>query len=354
VAVTGGHRDAPSAPGAKAVLAYGEVMLRLKAPGFERLLQSPRLEVCVGGAEMNVLASLARFGHETRFITSLPDHALGEFAFAEIRALGIGTSDIRRRPGRMGLYFLESGHGSRPAQVLYDRAGSVFALDDSMRSWPDLLRGTALVHLTGITPALSLHAAASCLEAAQQARRLGATVSVDVNFRARVWDAAPHSVEVGLVPLLRQAQILFASSGDLAASLQLPADPNASSPIEEFERLSAAALERLPELDMICTCLRIGERADHATLRAIGRTRREVYRSAARQIHSVVDRIGSGDAFAAGVLHGHLRGHFIGESLDFGLAAAVLKHSIPGDVNRVSEGEVIACVAGDSAALVRR
>ena len=338
----------------KAVVAYGEVMLRLKSPGFQRMLQSPLLEVCVGGAELNVLASLAQFGHEARLVTTLPDHALGEVALAEIRALGIGTTGINRRPGRIGLYFLEGGHGFRPGQIIYDRAGSAFVLDEADRSWVEVLSDAALLHLTGITPALSVHAAASSLRAAQHARRLGLTVSLDVNFRAQLWEAAPHTREAALTPLLRQAHILFASCGDLAASLGLPLGPNLDSPMEAFERLSASALEHLPDLEVICTCLRLGEQADRARLIAVGRTRRESYRSAERQIHSMVDRIGTGDAFAAGVLHGRLGDQSLGGSLDFGLAAAVLKHSVAGDINRVSETEVTACMNGVSAALIRR
>ena len=337
------------------MVAYGEVLLRLRSPGFERLLQSPRLDVCVGGAEMNVLASLARFGHESeRLVTTVPDHAFGEMALAEIRALGIDTSAILRRPGRMGLYFLEAGHGLRSGQIIYDRAGSAFSLDDTPRSWPDLLANAGLLHLTGITPALSAVAAANNLLAAQHARRLGLIVSVDVNFRAQLWAAAPHSREALLLPLFRQAHIVFASSGDLSASLGLSLNPAADSASEEFKRVSADALDRLPDLEFIGTCLRLGEFADQARLVAVGRTRRESHRTAEREIPGMVDRIGTGDAFAAGVLHHWLRGQPIGPSLEFGLAAAALKHSVPGDVNRVSEAEVTACMERASAAFIRR
>lgn len=338
----------------KSVVAYGEVLLRLKSPGFERLLQSPQLEVCVGGAEMNVLASLGRFGHETRMITTLPDNALGEFALAELRALGIRAEGIHRIAGRIGLYFLESGHGVRAGRVLYDRAASAFALDDTPRAWPDLLRGADLLHLTGITPALSLPAAANCLQAAREARRLGLTVSLDANFRAQLWAAAPSTREAAFTPLVHEAQVLFASCHDLAAVLGMAPDPQAQSPVAEFERMSAAALERLPELQLVGTCLRLAEHADSARLIALGRTRQESYRSAERQIHSMVDRIGTGDAFAAGVLHGRLRGWSVADSLEFGLAAATLKHSIAGDINRVSEDEVAACLTGAPAGLLRR
>jgi 2-dehydro-3-deoxygluconokinase len=338
----------------KSAVGYGEVMLRLKAPGFERLLQTPRLEVCIGGAELNVLASLSRFGHETRMITTLPDDPLGEGALGEIRALGIGSAGVSRAAGRIGLYFVESGQGARAGRVLYDRAGSAFALDGTARSWADLLAGADLLHLTGITPALSAHAAANCRVAAREARRLGVTVSLDMNFRAQLWAQSPASFEAALSPLLHEAHILFASSADLKVTLGMASGPDSSAPAEEFERVSAAALERLPDLQLLCTCVRSGEHADRAQLTAVGRSRQEYYRSAERQIHSMVDRIGTGDAFAAGVLHGHLGARPIGRALEFGLAAAVLKHSISGDVNRVNEEEVESCLRGVSAGLLRR
>jgi len=337
----------------KVVAAYGEVLLRLKSPGCERLLQSPQLDVCLGGAEMNVLASLAQFGHATRLVTTLPDHALGETALAQLRGLGIGTSAVIRRHGRMGLYFLESGHGWRPGQVIYDRAASAFAVDESDRLWTELLADAALLHLTGITPALSVRTAANSLAAAQHARRLGAAVSVDVNFRARIWRDAPLTADTALLPLLHQARIVFASAGDLQASLDLPAQP-AHAPLEAFEHASAAALERLPQVEIVCTCLRLGEHADRAQLIGMARTRQHFYRTAGRDIHSTVDRIGSGDAFAAGVLHGRLGGRSVERAVDFGVAAAALKHSIAGDINRVTEDEVTACMEGGSAALLRR
>jgi 2-dehydro-3-deoxygluconokinase len=238
--------------------------------------------------------------------------------------------------------------------VLYDRGGSAFALDGSARSWPDLLAGADLLHLTGITPALSAQAAASCRAAAREARRLGVTVSLDVNFRAQLWAQSPATLEAVLSPLVHEAQILFASCADLKATLGIASDPDSGSRPEEFERVSAAALEQLPELRLLCACLRQGEHADRAELIAVGRSRQEYYRSAGRQIHSIVDRIGTGDAFAAGVLHGHLRDRPIARSLEFGLAAAMLKHSISGDINRVSEEEVESCLTGLSAGRLRR
>jgi 2-dehydro-3-deoxygluconokinase len=337
---------------ATTVAAYGEVMLRLKPPGHERLLQSPAFEVCVGGAEMNVLASLARFGRSTRLVTSLPDDPLGDAALAEIRALGIGTSAISRRAGRMGLYFLEGGQGWRAGQVIYDRAGSAFASDTTERAWTELLADAGHLHLTGITPALSGHTASQCLEAARRARRAGITVSLDINHRAQLWAAADRAAGTTLGPLLEEIDFLFASTRDLQMILLL-AESRASTE-EAFEDASAAALERLPHLGLICTCTRSGEHSDRVMIRALGRSRAELHRTAERQIHSIADRVGAGDAFAAGVLHRLLDGGSLAPALEFGSAAAALKHSVPGDVNRMSEAEVDACVSGAPASLMRR
>jgi 2-dehydro-3-deoxygluconokinase len=336
------------------VVAFGEVLLRLKAPGFERFLQTPLLEVFVGGAELNVLASLARFEHPVSLVTTLPQGPLGDAALAEIRALGIDASGVYRQAGRMGLYFAESGHGFRPGQILYDRAGSAFVTDQAAHPWAVLLAGAKLLHLTGITPALSAHAAAATIAAAQQARQLGLQVSLDVNFRAQLWAAAGRACEVVLAPLLQQVQILFASSTDLVSGLGLSMEAPEGTPIERFERTSASALDALPALQVVCTCLRQGERADSNRLIALGRDRSGLHVSPERLVETIVDRIGGGDAFAAGVLHSLLADRPLGAALEFGLAAAVLKHSIAGDVNRVSAAEVSAHLAGMSAALLRR
>jgi 2-dehydro-3-deoxygluconokinase len=338
----------------KSVVAFGEVLLRLKSPGFERILQSPQFQVCVGGAELNVLASLARFGHRTRLVSTLAVNPLGDAALAEIRAYGIDISAIDRRHGRMGLYFAESGHGHRPGQVLYDRAASAFAIDRSLRSWPALLADATLLHLTGITAALSSNAASTALAGAEEARRRGKKVSLDINFRAQLWAVAEQSCDVALVPLLHQAHILFASSADLISTLGLDDAAAKSSPVERFEQLATRALDTLPGLEMVCTCLRLGELAHRNELVAIGRDRNGTYVSAERTVEAIVDRIGAGDAFAAGVLHCLLAQKPLAQTLEFGLAAATLKHSVAGDVNRVSEEEIATLLAGKSAALMRR
>jgi 2-dehydro-3-deoxygluconokinase len=327
------------------VVAYGEVLLRLKSPGDERLLQGRVLEASVGGAELNVLASLSQFGRATRLATTLPDHSLGDAALAEIRALGIDTGAVNRRPGRLGIYFLERGQGARAGQVIYDRAGSAFAMDTSERSWPDLLSGASCLHLTGITPALSSDAAAGCLEAARAARRLGITVSLDINHRAQLWAATGNSAGAALAPLCAETTWLFANGRDMQMILEEDGS---------FEQLSASMLQRAPQLKLVCTCSRTGHHADRIVLGATGRTRTAFCATTERQIYSVVDRVGAGDAFAAGVLHGLLGAEPLQDALEFGLAAAVLKHTVPGDINRVSKAEVLASVKGVPASLLRR
>lgn len=357
----------PSSPTSQPIVAFGEVLLRLNSPGAERLLQSARLEAHVGGAELNTLAALSGFGHETRLITTLPQNPLGDAALAVVRSLGIQTGDLRRQPGRMGLYFAERGQGCRAGQVFYDRGGSAFALDDNPRPWPVLLRNTRWLHLTGITPPLGDGPATAAIEAAAAAGRLGVPMSLDVNFRAQLWAVASKPPETLLAPLLKQATVVFASADDLAVMNQRSAshgdtaagsdsapDGNAgATPVERYAAATARTLEALPKAQLICSCLRFGDQADSNRLVAAGRDRHGFHVTAERTVSGIVERIGSGDAFAAAVLHMHLQGAGLAQALEFGLAAAALKHSIVGDFSRISLAEIEALRQGRPALLRR-
>src|SRR5687768_6131452 len=172
------------------IVCFGELLLRLGAPGRQVLLQSPQFEVFVGGAEANVAVSLARFGHDSAQVGVYPDNALGAAAAGELRRHGVDTRALRTGPGRMGLYFLTPGAVHRPSEVLYDRAGSAFALaDPAAYDWPALLAGADWLHLSGVTPALGERAAAAAIAAAREARRLGVKVSFDGNYRPKLWEA---------------------------------------------------------------------------------------------------------------------------------------------------------------------
>jgi 2-dehydro-3-deoxygluconokinase len=332
------HCNNPFGPGEKGmggktigprVVCFGELLLRLAAPGRERLLQTPRLEVCVGGAEANVAVSLARFGHQAAVVGTVADNALGRAAAAELRRQGVETGSLRFAPGRQGLYFLAPGAGQRAAEVLYDRAGSAFATaPPASYDWPTLLAGADWLHVSGVTPALGPEGVAATLAAMRAARAAGLQVSFDGNFRPSLWaawDADPAAI---LREVFAEADLAFAGARDFALVLGVPADAGGEGDREAAFFAGSADAHALGAVQ----ARRGGARGVAAPLAVTG----------------IVDRIGAGDAFAAGILHGALAGLDEDEALRFALAAAVLKHSVPGDFNLVDVAEVEALARGDA------
>ncbi len=335
------------------VVCFGELLLRLAAPGRERLLQSARLEVCVGGAEANVGVSLARFGHRVSIISTVADNALGEAVVGELRRHGLDTGGVHRVPGRMGLYFLAPGAIHRPAEVLYDRAGSAFALAAAdAYDWTALLAGADWVHLSGITPALGANTAAAALAAARAARAAGAKVSFDGNFRPSLWQAWNGDAPGILRELMAEADVLFADYRDMG--VVLGGEYAQEQPLARVRVAAADAFAAFPHLHWMACTLRTPRNVDHHALSGVlvGRDA-GIALAAEQEVGPIVDRIGGGDAFAAGVLHGLASGWDAQRTIDFGLAAGCLKHSIPGDFNLVSEAEVEALV-GEGRYDVRR
>lgn len=335
------------------IVCFGELLLRLSAPGRERLLQSPRLDVRIGGAEANVGVSLSCFGHRVAAVGTVADNALGEAATGELRRHGVDTSGMRRVPGRMGLYFLAPGAIHRPAEVLYDRAGSAFALAAAdAYDWPALLHGADWLHLSGVTPALGANTAAAALAAARAARAAGAQVSFDGNFRPKLWEAWNGDARSILAELMAEADLLFADHRDMGVVLgaRFPQDE----PRERVEAAAAAAFDAFPRLRWMACTIREAHNVDRHALSAVlvGRDAGTVL-APREEVGPIVDRIGGGDAFAAGVLHGLIRGWEPQRTIRFGLAAGCLKHSIPGDFNLASEAEVEALV-GEGRYDVRR
>lgn len=315
---------------AQRILCFGELLLRLGSPPRELLLQTPALQVHVGGAEANVGIALASLGHAVGLIGSVADNALGHHAVGELRRHGVDTSRLRHAPGRMGLYFLETGALQRPSEVLYDRAGSAFALTDpAVYDWPQLLAGADMLHLSGVTPALGQAAADAAIAAARAARALGLHVVFDGNYRSTLWQAWDGDAPALLHALVACADTVFADHRDIAIVLRRSfgaADP------EQREREAAdAAFAAFPQLSCIASTRREQHSADHHRLGARLLRRQHSVHSRPVELAGVVDRIGAGDAFAAGVLHGLLSGLADADCLDFGLAAACLKHSVPGD-----------------------
>jgi len=325
---------------AATVRCFGELLLRLAAPDRQRLLQTPSLDVHIGGAEANVAVSLAAFGHDAGMISLVADNPLGAAATGELRRHGVDTSRIRAAHGRMGLYFLVPGAIHRPSEVIYDRADSAFALaDPAAYDWPALLQGAQWLHLSGVSPALGPEAANATIAAAAAAQALGVRVSFDGNFRPKLWERWNGDAAGILRQIMARADVLFADHRDIAVVLGMRFDQ-----AEAHERVQAAAdaaFAAFPSLQTLACTHRVAHSVDHHTLSAqlCRRGAGSVF-APPMEVAGIVDRIGGGDAFAAGVLHGLVTELPAEAAIGFGLAAACLKHSVPGDFNLVSLAEV--------------
>lgn len=338
------------------VVAFGEMLMRLKSPGNERLLQTPALEASFGGAEFNVAASLAQFGVAAMFVSVMPESALGEAARAEVRRFGVDASALQAGCGRMGLYFLEAGVQQRPAQITYDRAGSAFCrLEPKSFNWQALLSGASLLHVSGISAALGEGPHEAVCAAVVAARGLGIRVSVDINQRASLWADKLRPIHEYLRPLIEEATVLFAGADDGLACLGRAEPAGANAAPDRFQAFASAVLAEYPKVKAVISALRRATSADEFTLGGACLPREEpLVLGTARSLRGVVDRIGSGDAFVAGFLYGKLQSWSWAPALEFGLAAAALKHTVPGDVNRATVAEVQAVLAGEDASRVKR
>lgn len=324
------------------IVCFGELLLRLSAPAGQLMLQSPRLDTCIGGAEANVAVSLARLGHKVSMVSSLPDNPLGAAVRDGLRTHGVDTRAIRFAQGRLGLYFLTAGAVLRPSDITYDRVGSVFAgADPAEYCWPDLLKGAAWLHVSGISAATGEPGAQATLAAMREARAQGVKVSFDGNYRASLWAARGIDGAGVLRELMQHADLAFADQRDFALLLRRPELGQCSR-----GEAMAAAFAAFPHLSMVAATSRTQLANDRHDLSATLHTRSGALQARAYQLHGIVDRIGTGDAFAAGVLHGLLRGCSEEDFLAFGLAAAVVKHSIAGDFNLAGEAQIEAVRAG--------
>jgi 2-dehydro-3-deoxygluconokinase len=334
------------------IVCFGELLVRLSSPGRELLLQSPALQVHIGGAEANVAVSLRRLGHPTSVVSAVPDNALGHACTGELRKYDVDTSGVQFLSGRMGLYFLTHGAGHRPAEVLYDRADSSFAKAATAAfDWKSLLVNAQWLHVSGITPAVSANAAESARLAMIAARAAGLKVSFDCNFRARLWGARTPDAPAILRDLAGNADVLFGDQRDVAFIFgtdftRMPKNQHAQAAAD-------IAFKAFPNLQWIASTIRNRETMDSQELAGLMHTRTGSYTSRFFTLSGIVDRIGSGDAFAAGVIDQILRGAEPHSIAEFGCAAAALKHSIPGDFNLSSREDIQALLA-EHATDVRR
>lgn len=342
----------------KRVVTFGEIMLRLKSPGFERLFQSPTLEATFGGGEANVAVSLANYGLDAAFVSVLPKNDIGEAAIAELRRFGVDTSLIARGGDRVGIYYLESGANQRASKVVYDRAHSAIAEAKSGTiDWNKAFAGADWYHVTGITPAISQAAAEMTMESVKAAKALGITVSCDFNYRGKLWKWGKKAPEV-MTELVKFVDVGIANEEDCQKSLGITVDDvNVESgelDTAKYEALSAKMLQVFPNMKIIAITLRESKSADHNDWAACLRDADGFKLSRKYSITDIVDRVGGGDSFGSGLIYGLLTYESRQEALEFAVAASCLKHSIMGDFNRMSVSEVEKLKGGDASGRVQR
>jgi 2-dehydro-3-deoxygluconokinase len=317
------------------------VLIRLSPPDHELLLQSPVLKVIYGGAEANVAVGLSRLGRRSRMVSVLPDNHLGRAALAELRRWDVDVSGVKVGPGRMGLYFVTPGAALRSAEVLYDRAHSAFSrARPTDFDWAHELKGASWLQLSGITPALGASGAEVCLEAAGAAHALGVKVSFDGNYRAHLWAERPGQAPAILRQLLSCADLAFVTERDLALALER--DFVGSDDMASRTQAAEAAFATFPRLERIAGLLRTPGPGGHQQLSAAMFTRRSSIVAETLSLAGVVDRIGTGDAFAAGLLHGLLGEESEASALACGLRCAAHKHGVPGDFSMATAADLAA------------
>jgi 2-dehydro-3-deoxygluconokinase len=338
-------------------VAFGEIMLRLSPPGFERYLQSPVFQATFGGGEANVAVCLAWFGCESHYVTRLPPHAIGDACVRALRAEGVRTDHIQRGGERIGVYYAETGASQRGSNVIYDRARSaVTELQPGMVPWTDVFTGAAWFHTTGITPALGASAAASTREAIEAAKASGARVSLDLNFRKKLWTEA-QAQEV-MRPLVSLVDVVIANEEDIQSVLGLEvAGTDVATGHLNLDGYRAVSERIVREygVQLVAVTLRESYSAsDNGWSAALYDASSGEFHHSQRYEVRLVDRIGGGDSFAGGLIYGLLAGKTPADALRFAVAASALKQTIPGDFNRVTVAEVERVAKGDVSGRVQR
>jgi 2-dehydro-3-deoxygluconokinase len=342
----------------KTTVTFGEIMLRLAPPGFERILQSPQLVATFGGAEANVAVALAAFGLPASYVSVLPEkNPLADAAIGELRRFGVDTSHITFAKGRMGIYLVETGANQRPSKVVYDRERSAIALAKSGDlDWDAIFRDAGWFHITGITPAISESAAELALEAVRKARENGLRVSCDLNYRQNLWKWG-RSAQSVMPELVRHADVVIANEEDVQMALGIAADVDVKTgrlDAATYQALTDHVLSAYPNLKVVAVTLRESKSASHNGWSACLNDGQEFVTSRSYEITNIVDRVGAGDSFAAGLIYGLQRPGGNRQALEFAVAASCLKHSIPGDFMRLSVNEVEALLGGDASGRVQR
>ena len=341
------------------VVTFGEIMLRLATPGFERFGQSNTLSATFGGGEANVAVSLANYGIDARFVTRLPKNDIAESCIRELRGFGVDVSQIIHGGERMGIYYLETGAVNRASKVIYDRSHSSIAeIKDGMIDWKKVFENATWFHWTGITPAISESAMLVCAEAIEIANQKGITVSTDLNYRKNLWKYGKTAKEV-MPELVKGCDIILGNEEDaeMALGIQPKGVDVAGGHIDSKAYLSVSQqiMQQFPKCKKVITTLRSSINANHNNWSGVLYDGQKLYEAPTYQITHIVDRVGGGDSFMGGLIYGLLT--FKDDSqkaLNFAVATSCLKHTIYGDYNRVSVEEVLKLMEGDTSGRVNR
>ena len=330
-------------------------MLRLSTPGNSRFVQSDSFDVVYGGGEANVAVSLASYGHDAYFVTKLPSHEIGQSALNALRRYGVHTDYIARGGERVGIYYLETGASMRPSKVIYDRAhSSISEAEPTDFDFDKIMEGADWFHWSGITPAISDKAAELTRLACEAAKRHGVKVSVDLNFRKKLW--TKEKAQSVMRPLMQYVDVCIGNEEDAELCLGFKPDADVEGGRTDAEGYKSifAAMAKEFGFEYVISTLRESFSASHNGWKAMIYDGKEFYESRRYDINPIVDRVGGGDAFSGGVIHGLLTKATQGEALEFAVAASALKHTIPGDFNMVSADEVEALCGGDASGRVQR
>ncbi len=339
------------------VVALGELMLRLKAPDRQRFFQTPVFEATFGGAEANFLVSLSNYLIPTRFLTALPKNDISDNAMKTLKTMDIDTSCISFSEGRVGIYYLEQGSGSRPSKVIYDRShSSISQAKMDQFDWDKVFSDAMWFHTTGITPALSQNAANLCEHAMKQAKKHGVKVSCDLNYRNNLWKYGKSPKEI-MSKLLPYIDVVIANEEDIQTTLELDKfDESAEINTGRYKKLAENVVELFPNIEIVAVTLRESHSADFNEWAALCYIagEKKIYTSRKYKLKNIVDRVGAGDSFGAGFVYSLIKKKSFQDAIEFGVAASALKHTISGDFNRVTLQEIEFLMRGSSSGRVVR
>lgn len=339
------------------IATFGEIMLRLKSPEHERLFQSPILEAIFGGSEANVAVALARLGMDARFLSVLPDNQIGRECMRTLRGHGVDVSALKFKKGRIGIYFFENGSNQRPSNVIYDRENSALAkMEAGDIDWKRALEGMEWFHVSGITPAVSRPCADATILAVQTAKSMGLTVSFDLNFRAKLWNYGADAKSV-MSEIARFADVLIGNEEDYQKSLGMEGPAPSSggeTDLDGYQAMCERTLRAFPNARLTAVTLRESHSADnnHWSGMVVAKGRRFVSRK--YSIADIVDRVGAGDSFSAGLIYGLVNFKDEQRALEYAVGLSCLKHTISGDFALVEPGEVEKLIGGDVSGRVQR